>query len=122
MSIRSYRKPGSSRLRRGWFSETGHVYLVTFTTANRKKAFAHRLAAIEAVKALRAASIECRSELYCWVLMPDHWHGLVRLGDGIKLSELVHRVKGPLVSRSEFDVGRVWSDMGSRVSRPCVAR
>ncbi len=33
------------------------------------------------------------SALLAWVLMPDHWHGLVELGDGRGLSETIRMLK-----------------------------
>jgi REP element-mobilizing transposase RayT len=33
------------------------------------------------------------TRLLAWVLMPDHWHGLLVLGNGEKLSSVVGRLK-----------------------------
>jgi REP element-mobilizing transposase RayT len=44
--------------------------------------------------------------LLAWVLMPDHWHGLVTLGERDTLSTLVGRFKA-LTSRAGEDRHRV---------------
>ncbi len=52
------------------------------------------------------------AELLCWVLMPDHWHGLVRLAG----TEYLGRVAGLAKGRSAHAVRdvmaerRVWAD------------
>jgi len=51
--------------------------------------------------------------LLAWVLMPDHWHGLVRLGSTDRLSKCMLRIKSAVaraVNRSEGRSGRVWQD------------
>ena len=47
----------------------------------------------------------------CWVLMPDHWHGLIELGEGKSLSSTMQRVKGVtarLVKQSCAFEGSLW--------------
>jgi len=47
--------------------------------------------------------------LLAWVLMPDHWHGLVQLGETGKLSPLVQRLKANSARRLPIDMARpVW--------------
>lgn len=54
-----------------------------------------------------------RSRLLAWVLMPDHWHGLIELGEGESLSGLVCRLKANTARciRHEIGGGRgvVWT-------------
>jgi REP element-mobilizing transposase RayT len=47
-----------------------------------------------AARAISAAERWFPSRCLCWVLMPDHWHGLIDLGEGADLSSVVQRVKG----------------------------
>lgn len=104
---------GKALLRRGRFSETGRIYLVTFVTAGRLPLFAHWVPALTATHALRAPHLWCQSQLLCWVLMPDHWHGLIELGDGDNLSALVGRIKGAsahAVNAQRQVRGHVWTD------------
>jgi len=84
---------GASALRRGRRSEAGRSYLVTFTCHDRIQLFGDIDLAIVAARALADIRLWRKSRLLCWVLMPDHWHGLVELADVETLSMLVARVK-----------------------------
>ncbi len=45
----------------------------------------------------------------CWVLMPDHWHGLVKLGMRDGLSTVMNRFKGFTARRLHcLQPGLVW--------------
>lgn len=49
------------------------------------------------------------AQLLCWVLMPDHWHGLVQLGDHDALSLVMNRFKAFTARRlSCTQAGVVW--------------
>ena len=85
--------PGHAALRRGRVSEAHHVYLVTFTTAQRRALFADAELARCAIAALLDRRSWERSDLLAWVLMPDHWHGLVELGPRDSLPALVRQLK-----------------------------
>ena len=85
---------GSSLLRRGRYSEAGRIYLVTFATAGRIPVFSDWTIAKAAVRAAVRPEVWLGSRLLCWVLMPDHWHGLVELGPGETLARVVQRLKG----------------------------
>jgi len=91
--IRRKPAPGHAALRRGRASESHHIYLVTFATAHRRPLFADQALACIAAEALLDARAWERSKLLAWVLMPDHWHGLIELGDGELLSALMRRLK-----------------------------
>lgn len=84
---------GHAALRRGRFSAPGHAYLVTFATWGRRPVFSSIPRAMLASSALSDRRLWLRATLMAWVLMPDHWHGLVQLGDGESLQRLVGRVK-----------------------------
>ena len=52
-----------------------------------------------------------RSRLLCWVLMPDHWHGMIELGALDSLPTLVQRLKSNsarIVRLRHPDTGHVW--------------
>ena len=85
---------GHARLRLGRRSLDGQVYLVTFATAGRHAHFGDWPMAAAACRILTATSQWQRSRLLAWVLMPDHWHGLVELGGFDSLPACVGRVKG----------------------------
>jgi len=96
--------PHSRHLRKGRFSEAGRIYLVTFTTHRRAPRFLEwRHASV--VAASLASSLNWGSAvLLCWVLMPDHWHGLLELGD-----QPLDRVVGRAKARATLD----WHARGS---------
>jgi len=84
---------GHAALRRGRYSEPGRNYLITSTTAQRQPLFDDPDIARVAARTLHEQRLWRNSELLAWVLMPDHVHLLVRLGDDESLSRLVARVK-----------------------------
>ena len=103
---------GHARLRIGRASDPGRIYLVTFCTAGRATLFADQTSARAFVRALNARELLRQSLLFCWVLMPDHWHGLVELGGADSLSTLVGRIKGSTsraVNVSRAASGQVWA-------------
>jgi len=83
----------SQALRRGRWSEGGNIYLITFVTDGRRPWFRSWDPASRVARALAAPTTWPGSSLLCWVLMPDHWHGLLQLGEGGALSKSVGRAK-----------------------------
>jgi len=73
--------------------------------------FAEWEPACAAVRVFTSAANWRRSRLLCWVLMPDHWHGLVELGQTDILSSVVQRLKG----RSARAANRAMSRTGKAV-------
>ena len=51
------------------------------------------------------------AELLCWVLMPDHWHGLVRLTGERELAHVVGEAKGRSAHAVRDVMGgrRIWA-------------
>ena len=104
---------GSSSLRTGRASEIGRIYLVTFHTSHRLKIFQESPNAIAFARALHSRSLLRQSRLLSWVLMPDHWHGLLELGEVDTLSTLVGRIKGATANAVNVKRncrGRVWAE------------
>ncbi|WP_429199079.1 REP-associated tyrosine transposase [Luteibacter sp. W1I16] len=99
--------PHSKSLRRGRFSEPGRTYLVTTTTASRIPLFLQHDAARSVARICHDPKTWPLSTCVAWVVMPDHWHGLVELGDE-PLSRAVARFKGR-VSRSLGQAG-MWQE------------
>lgn len=85
---------GHKALRNGRCSERGRIYLITFVTRERKPLFLDFALASAACRTFAKSAQAARSELLCWVLMPDHFHGLVRIGEGSNLARCVQRIKG----------------------------
>ncbi|KAB8188525.1 transposase [Lysobacter maris] len=103
---------GHAALRRGRTSTAGQIYLVTFTTHNRSRLFADPARAMTAARALVDPRCWTRSHLLAWVLMPDHWHGLVALGEDDALPGLIRRIKtstARCVRRDQRHAGPVWA-------------
>ena len=100
------------KLRKGRRSVPGQVYLVTFATRDRRPHFASWEAASDASRLLSAA-IHCqRSRLLAWVLMPNHWHGLVELDHYDTLPALVGKLKGSSARQLRLAhpwLGRIWT-------------
>ncbi|MEG3790637.1 transposase [Lysobacter sp. CCNWLW3] len=69
------------------------MYLVTFTTERRRPSFCDESLCATMVDALLDRRLWTRSRLLAWVLMPDHWHGLVELGPWETLPDLVRQLK-----------------------------
>jgi REP element-mobilizing transposase RayT len=99
-------------LRKGRHSLDGQQYLVTFTTWGRWPLFKEPEAAMAACAAIADARLWRRAGLLAWVLMPDHWHGLIEL-DGESLSRTVQRLKTNAARRVNLHLGRssqaVWA-------------
>jgi REP element-mobilizing transposase RayT len=83
---------GYRELRAGRRSINGQCYLITFHTVGRRRLFADNGVAMIACRAMTAARAWPASTLMAWVLMPDHWHGLMELGDE-SLSVCIGRLK-----------------------------
>jgi putative transposase len=83
-------KGNSSRLRQGRYSESGRIYLVTFVTSKRRAIFTEFETARTVINVLKRESEYTKT--LCFVVMPDHVHWLLQLGD-VPLSKTVQRVK-----------------------------
>ena len=95
----------SRDLRKGRYSETGRIYLVTTTTHQRTPWFQDLLNARCLVQALMEAQQRGLSETLAYALMPDHLHWLLVLGEKRNLSTVVGGVK----SLSAHRIGhRIW--------------
>lgn len=104
-------KQGYSALRKGRVSIDGQVYLVTFVTRQRQPVFGDFAVARIAARTLSNRDFWLGSEILCWVLMPDHWHGLIRLRDGDILCRCVNRAKSASalrVNRASERTGALW--------------
>lgn len=105
-------QPGRhAALRKGRHSIAEQCYLVTFTTYRRLPHFTHPAPAMAAARALTDPRLWERSQLLAWVLMPDHWHGLLTLGAGEDLPRVMQRLKANSARRvRELRPGvRVWA-------------
>ncbi len=107
------RTPGYAASRGGRRSETGRIYLLTTVTHARTPLFADWRCARAAAACLASAQTWRGASLLCWVLMPDHWHGLLALETGASLADMVRIAKGRAareVNRARGRGGTVWMD------------
>jgi putative transposase len=112
MSVTFPPGPGATALRHGRHSRSGQIYLITFTTYHRRRYFSEFDRAHCAAKALHAFHRDGPTDVLAWVLMPDHWHGLVRLGETDDLSQWIGQLKGASsfqLRSAEPGIGRVWA-------------
>ena len=95
----------AKNLRIGRYSQTGQIYLVTAVTLNRQPVFADFAAARVLIGALRTTHTSGHAHTLAFVVMPDHLHWLMGLGEGAELTPVVQAVKSVTAHRLG---GRVW--------------
>lgn len=86
---------GRRALRQGRVSTPGQIYLLTTTTQHRQRLFSDPIRARLASGVIHSTSTWGDANLLAWVLMPDHWHGLLQLGNE-PLARTMNRFKGNL--------------------------
>jgi REP element-mobilizing transposase RayT len=100
-----------SELRKGRYSEPGREYLVTAAIQGRLPVFRDFTLARVCVRELAKTEQQTDARWLAWVLMPDHFHGLLSLGDSTNLSEVMRRFKGAsasAVNRARARSGPLW--------------
>ncbi|HEV7121871.1 MAG TPA: transposase [Rhodanobacter sp.] len=97
---------GHQALRKGRVSLSGQIYLLTIVTESRIPHFTDTELARTACRMMLAPRVWGDANALCWVLMPDHWHGLVELGDHDDLSVVMNRFKS-LLSKAVQSLARV---------------
>ncbi|PSL15841.1 REP element-mobilizing transposase RayT [Marinobacterium halophilum] len=93
----------SHRLRIGRYSMPGQIYLVTAVCKHRRAIFHDFAAARAVVHSLH--EMNHAAETLAYVVMPDHLHWLMQLGDQLDLSATVQAVKSRTTSRIRQQVG-----------------
>jgi len=86
-------RPGHQALRKGRVSLPHHAYLITTTTLNRQRFFDEFNAGCAAARCFENDSVLGDSQMLAWVLMPDHAHWLIGLGNQDSLGIVVNRLK-----------------------------
>lgn len=102
---------GHKALRRGRASLPGHFYHLTFTVADRAPVFSDWHLGRAVACCLNSPELLRDASSQAWVLMPDHMHWLVQLGEELQLDELVRRVKSASaqrVNRLRGHSGALW--------------
>jgi Transposase and inactivated derivatives len=101
-----------SSLRKGRRSIAGQLYLITFATDRRTRHFSDWDVAADAARSLSDPANWQASQLLAWVLMPDHWHGLVELHKDDSLPRRIGWVKGHTarqLRKGHPGLGKIWS-------------
>jgi REP element-mobilizing transposase RayT len=108
----SYKTPGHAALRNGRASICNTAYLITTTTQNREPLFTHFPAACSAARCFEDTTLLRESRMLAWVLMPDHAHWLLQLGEADSLGEVIGRLKSASsrhTNRALNRTGPLWS-------------
>jgi REP element-mobilizing transposase RayT len=111
---------GRLALRQGRVSIPSQIHLLTTTTQRRERLFVDPARARIASRVIPSSSTWGDASLLAWVLMPDHWHGLLQLGNE-PLARVMNRFKGNL-ARAQRIVWRASASVGPQFPRPCMAR
>lgn len=104
--------PHAHNLRTGRYSEPGRIYLLTTVIQAREPLLANLYLARLLVHELRSAETDGLVDSLTWVVMPDHLHWLIRLGNH-SLDDLMRRVKARsavAINRHCNRKGRLWQD------------
>ncbi len=96
---------GTQSLRKGRFSCPGQVYFITSVCIDRNPVFANDLAASAAQQCLLDERTWPDADCLGWVVMPDHMHALIRLGEKETLSLTVQRMKSLISARINQHTG-----------------
>jgi REP element-mobilizing transposase RayT len=89
----------------------GRIYRVDFGTLDHARTFDDWTLACAAARAFGTTRVWRTSRLLCWTLLPDRWHGLVRLAGLDSLPILVARLKAVAAGSVNLAAGRsgaVW--------------
>jgi putative transposase len=84
--------PHQRNLRKFRLSRPGGLYLLTVCTEQRKHLFVNPALAAQLATRLNDPELFGSNQCLCWVVMPDHWHALIRLGLDESLSKCLQRV------------------------------
>ena len=85
--------PHGKNLRKGRVSLPNHAYSVTVVTASRKPVFSSFPAARAAVRCLHDTDVARHAQTQAFVVMPDHIHWLLQLGQEGDLPGVVRLYK-----------------------------
>ena len=105
------RGPGQNSLRKGRHSRPEGVYFITFSTEKRVPWFQEFDLARIMSFCMQDDTCLLDSRNLCWVVMPDHVHVLIQLGD-TTLSKVVRKLKATSALRLNRTIGRAgrfWS-------------
>ncbi len=85
--------PGHQALRKGRINVPNQVYHLTVTTAGRAPVFTNHRAAWAACRRFEDGNLLADAKMLAWVLMPDHAHWMLQLGEAKSLEKTVESLK-----------------------------
>ena len=88
-----------TNLLKGRHSEPGREYFITTVIANRRPLLRELRPARILVEAIKLTEAEGHGQWLTWVVMPDHFHGLLRLNEGASLPKVMNHLKGRTAKR-----------------------
>jgi putative transposase len=91
-------------LRKGRFSVSGGEYFITTVVNDRRPVFRDFLPARRFIRVVHQLEDASDYQWLAWVLMPDHFHGLLRTGT-LELSTVMNRFKGFTAYRLNRELG-----------------
>ncbi len=92
-------------LRTGRFSQANQIYHITFTTKNRQPTFKNFANARALIHILKLSDHLQYTATLAFVIMPDHIHWLMQLGDKHKLNNVIKTIK----SKASIQIGHpIW--------------
>ena len=97
--------PASHRLRIGRYTEPNRIYLLTTNTLDRELVFEDFVLGRLVVEQFRIAQDQGWANSLAWVVMPDHFHWLIELGQG-SLGELMQKTKSLSTRAVNISSGR----------------
>ena len=96
-------------LRKGRVNKRHSIYFITFVVANRQPTFIDFKLAQTFCQLIKQNENSYKCQWLTWVLMPDHFHGLLQLNDKANLPEVIRGLK----SKSALLINRVKNTNGS---------
>lgn len=98
-------------MRKGRASIPHQIYFVTSATVARQRFFINFKAGCAAARCFEDKAVLGDATLLAWVLMPDHAHWLIQLGDTHMLDQVMNRIKSSSarrVNRVLNRIGQLW--------------
>ena len=100
-------------LRKGRYSSEYQIYFITFVVNNREPVFCELSTSQIFCNTLHLNELKTNSKWLTWVLMPDHFHGLVQLLKGSTIHNVIHHLKGRSshqINQSLNRSGKFWQN------------
>jgi len=95
-----------SDLKKGRYSQENGIYFITFVTDNRQLIFKNYQAALTFCPLIKYSESQKNCSWLSWVLMPDHFHGLLQLNNNTRLSDIIKALKSKSAVEINRNIGR----------------